>query len=109
MSTFTEWLAEFGHGALDDELAAALSEVSEAVQIQGKKGTITLKLTVSQHKAGALVVDADVDAKPPKGPGRSAIFFFDPVSGELSRRDPRQPQLPGTEERNRQEAHNHDQ
>jgi hypothetical protein len=108
MSTFTDWLAEFGHGALDDELAAALSEVSEQVQLQGKKGTITLKLTVSQHKAGALVVDADVDAKPPKGPGRSAIFFFDPESGELSRRDPRQPQIPGVEDRNRQEAPTHE-
>lgn len=98
MSTFSDWLAEFGGGALDDELAAALSEVSEAVQVQGKKGTITLKLAVSQHKAGALVVDADVDTKPPKGPGRAAIFFFDPATGALTRRDPRQPQIPGTED-----------
>lgn len=96
--TFSDWLADYGRGALDDELAATLAEVTTAVQAEGKAGTVTLKLKISPHKAGALVVDADIEAKPPKGPGRSAIFYYDPRTHSLTLRDPRQPQIPGTED-----------
>lgn len=95
---FSKFLAEFGGGALDDELTAALSEVADAVFLQETGGTVTLKLKLAVPKGttGGLIVSADVDAKPPKS--SRAGFFFVAEGGALSKRDPNQPQLPGVED-----------
>lgn len=96
MSQFSEWLAEFGRGALDDELTAALMEVAESVTLQEKPGTVTLKLKLSE-KAGGVIVEADVSSSAPRSKP-SQFFYVDAMRGELTRRDPKQPQLPGTED-----------
>lgn len=94
--TFSEWLAEFGSGALDDELTASLTEVAQSVRLQGKGGAVTLKLKVSE-KGGGVIVEADVSSSVPRQKP-SGFFYVDELSGALSKRDPRQPQLPGTED-----------
>jgi hypothetical protein len=97
MSQFSDWLAGFGGGALDDELTAALTEVTEAVRLEGKVGAVTLKLKIGD-KADGVIVEADVTATPPRAKGRSAFFYVDPRTGLLTHRHPNQPQLPGTED-----------
>lgn len=94
--TFSEWLAEFGSGALDDELTASLSEVATAVRLQGKGGALSLKLKVTE-KGGGVIVEADVASSVPRNKP-SGFFYVDELSGSLTTRDPRQPQLPGTED-----------
>jgi hypothetical protein len=97
---FSEWLAGYGSGALDDELTAALEEIAEQVVLNDKTGGLTLKLTLGE-KGGGVIVAANVTAAPPKTK-REQFFYVDPDGG-LASRDPRQPQLPGTESA-RQEA-----
>jgi len=93
---FSEWLGEFGSGALDDELTAALMEVASAVSLQGKAGSVTLKLKLGE-KAGGVIVEADVASTAPRSKP-TQFFYVDEMHGELTRRDPKQPQLPGTED-----------
>lgn len=95
---FSKLVEAFARGALDDEATAALAEVADAVNVTGKAGTLTVKFKVSVPKNahGEVFLDVEVDAKPPKT-GRSAVYFVQP-GGALSRRDPNQPQLPGTED-----------
>lgn len=95
---FSQFIADFGGGALDDELTAALAEVAESAQLLDLAGSLDLKLKLSIPKktTGGLIVDASVTAKPPKQ--SRAAFFFVAEDGALSRRDPNQPQIPGTED-----------
>lgn len=90
MSKFSEWLAEYQRGALDDELSAALEQVAHEVVMSEKPGKVTLTLGLSQ-KGDGVIVAAQVATAPPKSK-REAYFY---VSDEgLSQRDPRQPELP---------------
>lgn len=91
---FSEWIESYGDGALDDDLTLALQEVAEQVVLHGRGGALTLKLKLVT-KGDGVVVSADVVAAPPKTD--RAIFYF-ARDGELTRRDPNQPQIPGTEE-----------
>ncbi len=93
MQKFSEWLAEYGRGVLDDDLTAALREVTEAVTLEGRGGVVSLQLRLGQ-KGNGVIVSAEVKAKPPTTP--RSIFFF-ARDGELSSRDPNQPPIPGTE------------
>lgn len=96
MSQFSDWLAEFGRGSLDDELTASLIEVAESVRLQGKAGGLTLKLKLTQ-KGDGVIVEADVAATVPRNKP-SGFFYVDEMSKSLTTRDPRQPQIPGTED-----------
>lgn len=93
---FSEWLATYGSGVLDDKLTAALREVAEQVVLLDKSGTVTLKLTLTA-KAGGVIVSPKVTATPPEGKEGGQFFFVAP-DGSLSRRDPNQPQLPTMED-----------
>jgi hypothetical protein len=90
---FTEVIAEYGNGRLLERLSAELAEVARAVGETNLKGTVTLKLSVEPSGEGAYTLNADVTAKVPKRGVGQAIFYAD-QSGNLSRRDPRQPELP---------------
>ncbi len=83
---FSEWLATYGNGALDDELTAALDDVSQAVVLAGKTGAVSLKLGIGE-KGGGVIVSAAVDAKPPKS--KREQFFYVSDSAGLTTRDPR--------------------
>lgn len=94
---FSSWLAGFTRGALDDELTAGMREVAQAVTMLGKPGTVTLKLTFSvpPNTGDGVVVAADVKSAPPKT--KRAAFYFVTDDGALSKRDPNQLPIPGTE------------
>lgn len=96
---FAAVLQDIGSGKLTARLAAQLAELGAAVTATGKKGTITLKIEVAPPKKhatdGALIVSGASVAKIPEGDdvAPASIFFADP-SGNLTRDDPRQQQLP---------------
>jgi hypothetical protein len=101
---FSTWLVEQRGGALHGELAEALAEVARAVVDVQKPGTLTLTLKLKPSKVdGALTVEDEVKVKAPE-PDRGAALFFPDSAGNLSRRDPRQPELPFGQPREMREA-----
>lgn len=93
---FTDFLQEHRHGELHGEVSAALNDLVQAVTGIGKSGSLTLTITIepagTNHEQ--VLVKDDVVVKQPKPARESAICFVDD-EGNLSRRDPRQPELPG--------------
>jgi hypothetical protein len=91
---FAAWLQEQRQGGLHSELSDALAEVVQAVVDHEKPGTVQLTVTVKPSEMdGAVVVSDKVVAKPPE-PEKGASLFFSDSRGNLSRRDPRQQELP---------------
>lgn len=90
---FSAFLAAHRDGRLGGELTAELADLIEAVERLEKGGTLNLKITVTHVGNGQVVVTDDITVKAPKPPRPQAIYFAD--NGSLSRRDPRQPVIPG--------------
>lgn len=90
---FSEFLAQHHRGALDDQLTVALSDLAERVVMEEKSGSLTLKFTLSEE-GGGVVLSHEVKVVEPKV--RSSAFYNLHPNGDLSRRDPNQPQIPGT-------------
>jgi hypothetical protein len=96
---FAAVLQDIGSGKLAARLATQLAELGAAVSETGKKGSITLKIEVAPPKKhsmdGALIVSGVSVAKIPEGDDAApASIFFADGSGNLTRDDPRQQQLP---------------
>lgn len=95
---FAAILQEIGTGKLHARVSEQLTDLTAAVAATGKKGTITLTLTVAPIKAGntqTLVVTGKSACKPPEGDDEvpASVFFHD-RAGNLVRDDPNQPTLP---------------
>jgi hypothetical protein len=78
---------------LHAELTDALADIVAAVVEHEKPGTLTIKVTVKPEADGAVKVVDDFTAKVPRQASKPSLFFADSV-GNLSRRNPRQPELP---------------
>lgn len=92
---FTAWLLEQRRGGLAADLGEKLAEVAIAVAETGKKGTLSLTLEISPNGQGQVKISDKLAAKPPSADTPEAFFYVD-AKGNLTRNDPRQPQLPGT-------------
>jgi antitoxin (DNA-binding transcriptional repressor) of toxin-antitoxin stability system len=95
---FAAILQEVAAGKLHTQLSEKLNELTEAVKATGKKGTVTVQITVEPVKKGntnALTVSGKTVAKIPEGDDAnpSSVFFTD-AAGNLTRNDPAQIQLP---------------
>lgn len=95
---FAATLQEIGNGKFAARLADQLAALNRSVTATGKKGSITIKIEVEHMKkadANTLVVTGASTAKIPEGDDATprSVMFADP-SGNLSRDDPRQQQLP---------------
>lgn len=91
---FAAFLQDQRKGVLHNDLGEALAELVAAVVETGKKGTLTLKLDVALNKDGDTLLIADtVSVKEPKHDTKPSIFFADD-GGNLTRHNPRQPELP---------------
>ncbi|MDG4832400.1 hypothetical protein O7627_24275 [Solwaraspora sp. WMMD1047] len=91
-------LQEIAAGRLHNRLSEQLADLTTAVHATGKKGTVTLTITVAPIKAGVtdtLVVSGRSVCKAPEGEDAfpSSVFFPD-AAGNLTRNDPNQPTLP---------------
>lgn len=93
---FTEFLLQQAYGATHEELSQGLHTLLEAVRDNGKAGSLTLTIKVSPVGRGderqVIVTDAVV-VKKPAGKRPESFFFLDD-DGNLTRKDPRQPELP---------------
>ena len=91
---FSQFLLEQRNGSLHGELSDTLRELVEAVVQHGKPGALTLTVKVSPTKSyGQYEVVDEVKVKAPE-PDRGASLFFADDRGNLSRSNPRQPELP---------------
>lgn len=93
IAPFSVFVLEHRNGQFNAEVAARLAEVVRKVEETGKKGTVTVKLTVEPigtHTGQVVIVD-QVDNRPPRELTGS-IWFTDP-NGGVSRRDPNQSPL----------------
>lgn len=91
---FNTFLNEHRAAGLHNELSEELQRVVAAVLAQRKKGSLTMTIGIAPSDVnGAVVVTDKVVSKPPE-PDRDPSLFFSDGSGNLSRRDPRQPELP---------------
>lgn len=92
---FSDWLVDHAQGDVDVEMTLALAEVVQAVAAHGKKGTVTLKITVDTAGSGGRTVETScvVDAKAPTADPERSIFYVGD-KGSLHRDDPYQRRLP---------------
>lgn len=85
-------LSEQRKGRFAAEATEALAAVVKACRETGKKGAITLKLTIRPTSTEMMVSD-EIETKIPKA-DTSASVFYDTEDGLLSRTDPDQTELP---------------
>jgi hypothetical protein len=79
-------------GRTHDELSQQLHELVAAVRDTGKKGSLTLTVTVARVKGATentLTVTDDVKSKVPVHDRKVSVFFAD-ADGNLTRNDPNQ-------------------
>jgi hypothetical protein len=101
---FAAFLQEHRGGGLHGELSDALAELVLACVEHGKKGVLSIKIEVAPNKDGATVTISDkIDAKKPEGERGAGIWFVD-TDGNVSRRNPMQPELPLRELRDDRKA-----
>lgn len=95
---FLNALRELRGGETLIDLHREIEKLVGDVRSIEKPGVITLKVTVALAKGSAhtLVVTDEIVVKAPKADREVTILFADDAN-RLSRRDPRQPRLPGTE------------
>ena len=101
---FAAFLQEQRGGGLHGELSAAISEIVAACIEHDKKGQLVLTIDVKPNADGATVTIADkIKATVPEANRGAAIWFVD-GEGNLSRRNPAQPELPFVEVGKRETA-----
>ena len=89
---FADALIELSGGRTHTELSEQLHALIAAVRDTGKKGSLTLTITVSRMKNASentLTVTDDVKAKLPAHDRNVSVFYAD-ADGNLTRRDPNQ-------------------
>ncbi|MHA6478937.1 hypothetical protein ACX1DW_15795 [Stutzerimonas sp. KH-1] len=90
---FIDTLREIEAGGLLDELTEVQHSLVDAIRLTGKAGELTIKLAYKPDGAGQMTIKADVKAKEPVLSRGTSLFFLTP-EGNLTRRDPRQQEIP---------------
>jgi len=92
---FAAWLQEQARGKTHLELSEALHDLVAKVRDTGKKGTLVLKVTVEplDHDGDAMKVTDAIELKLPEHDRPASVAFVD-HAGNLTRKDPKQPELP---------------
>lgn len=93
---FAAVIQDIQGGDVANQAATAIQELVNAVREHGRKGELTLKVTVQPLKGNpnALNVSGEVTVKPPKPEPAAGIFFYD-KDGNLLRENPKQATIPG--------------
>lgn len=88
---FGDWLREQSAGKTHDELSEALWDLVARVRDTGKKGTVSLTVTVSTMKGDTdvLVVSDEIKLRLPEHDRKASLFYPD-KNGNLTRTDPNQ-------------------
>ncbi len=91
---FADVLNSLRRGKSHREAGNLMQELVTAVQATGRQGSLTLKLKVSRNKSGMIEIDDLITTVLPK-PDRDSSLFFADDDGNLTKDDPRQPEIPG--------------
>lgn len=94
--TLAEVLMSLDDGGPMEAMAAELRSCVAAVTGTGKSGAVQLTLKVKANGASAVTITDDIKVTLPKADPAATMFYVTEDAG-LSRRDPRQPSLAGTE------------
>ena len=88
---FATWLLEQSGGKTHDELSQALVDLVARVRDTGKKGNVSLTVTVATLKGDAdvLVVSDEIRLHLPEHDRKASLFYPD-KDGNLTRKDPNQ-------------------
>lgn len=94
---FVSTLSAMQNGRVLDDLDDAIRECTRAVSAAGKKGKVTLSLTITPNGVGAgetplFKVEDDITVKSPK-PSRLPSVFFADEDCNLTRRNHRQEEI----------------
>ncbi|WP_207815485.1 hypothetical protein [Pseudomonas sp. 50_B] len=90
---FIDTLRDIEAGGLLDELSEAQFGLIDAIRLSGKGGKLVIELTYKPDGRGQMNIKADVKVKEPTLSRGTSLFFLTP-EGNLTRRDPRQQDLP---------------
>lgn len=90
---FIDTLRDIEAGGLLDELSETQHSLIDAIRLTGKGGELTIKLAYKPDGNGQMTIKADVKTKEPALSRGTSLFFLTP-EGNLTRRDPRQQDLP---------------
>jgi hypothetical protein len=91
---FAQWLQEQRQGNLHGELSEGLAELVQTVMDTQRAGKLVITVTVRPNKDGVTcMVEDQHKVTLPKQDVSPSLFYTD-EHGNLSRRDPRQPELP---------------
>lgn len=85
-------LSDQRKGRCAQEASDALARIVKACRETGKKGKLTLALTIKPTSTEMMVID-EITEKIPK-PDAAASVFYDDENGNLTRNDPNQEELP---------------
>ncbi|HET7397656.1 MAG TPA: hypothetical protein VFJ94_03950 [Intrasporangium sp.] len=88
---FADFLREQSRGTTHDELSEGLHDLVQRVRDTGKKGAITLVISVELMKGSdkAVIVSDEIKLKLPEHDRDTSLFFAD-RNGNLVRNDPDQ-------------------
>lgn len=88
---FSDWIREQSNGRTHDELSIALHDLIGRVRDTGKKGSVSLTVTVAPMKGDSdvLVVGDEIKLRIPEHDRKASLFYPD-KHGNLSRTDPQQ-------------------
>lgn len=89
----TDIIDQMSAGMARNRLEEALAEVIEAVKETGKKGEVTLKISLKMNDALTVTASPVVKTTLPTSDLGATTFYVD-GQNKLSRRDPRQRDLP---------------
>lgn len=89
-------IREADRGQLLDDLQRGVDDIVEAIEAAHGQGTgeVTIKLKIRSEAEGAYKISAALAVKVPQPKRLDTLMFLDADSGDLVRRDPRQPELP---------------
>lgn len=88
----TDTLGALRRGQFIEELSTEMGSLVDAVRSTGRKGTLTVTLTVAPASKGddtTLTVADEIKVRPPQ-PARGETIMYATADGALTRRDPRQ-------------------
>lgn len=91
---FDDVLRELGEGSTNSEMGEAFYDLLQRVQDTGKAGSLALTIVVAPDGKGRVQTKDEVKLKLPEFNRMPTAFFLD-RTGNASRRDPNQPQIPG--------------
>lgn len=93
-------IRDLDRGKVIGQLDEGIDEIVQAIEnARGAgKGSVTLKIDIKSKSEGVYTFTPTVKVSVPTATPADTLFYLDDQSGELQRRDPRQPDLPAVVE-----------